>query len=71
MQSNITTQCESQMRGYTMQDKHTVRIEREPSEKVLHEMKLALQDGLTKGKPSKECFRAAYYAVVNHGSVKQ
>lgn len=54
-----------------MQDKHTVRIEREPSEKVLHEMKLALQDGLTKGKPSKECFRAAYYAVVNHGSVKQ
>lgn len=58
------------MRGYTMQDKHTARIEREPTEKVLHEMKLALKDSLTKGKSEKESFRAAYYAVVNHGAVR-
>lgn len=53
-----------------MQDKHTARIEREPTEKVLHEMKLALKDSLTKGKSEKESFRAAYYAVVNHGAVR-
>lgn len=47
--------------------KHTATIDREPSDKVLEEMKLALQDGLSKGLAAKECFRAAYRAVVNYG----
>lgn len=68
MQSNITTQCESQMRGYTMQDKHTVLINREPSQRVLDEMLAALIQ--TRDMGSRKSLEAIYRAVVNHGAVR-
>lgn len=51
-----------------MTDKHTVLINREPSQRVLDEMLAALIQ--TRDMGNRKSLEAIYRAVVNHGAVR-